>query len=229
MTANRAEGGAHEAPGSDADVSDARRDRAPEVGRDADPTADGTGTDGHSHHDSGDLVWEVERSELLQETRIFDVTRQWARAADGAVEDFFVLRAPDWVQIVPLLPDGRFVMVEQFRHGTRRMTIEFPAGIVEDGESPIECALRELEEETGYVAGSAEVVGRVDPNAAIQDNELFIVVLRDCEPGGELDQDLRERIRPRIVDPGEVDELIELGRFRDAYGIIAWDFYRRHL
>lgn len=179
--------------------------------------------------EADELAWEIERSELLQETRIFDLTRQWARASDGAVEDFLVLCAPDWVQIVPLLPDGRFVMVEQFRHGTRRTTIEFPAGIVEEDETPIECALRELEEETGYTAASAEVVGRVDPNAALQDNELFIVVLRDCVRRGEPNQDRRERIRTRIVDTGEVDALIERGEFRDAYGIIAWDFYRRHV
>ncbi|MFW5950811.1 MAG: NUDIX hydrolase [Gemmatimonadota bacterium] len=175
------------------------------------------------------LGWSIQRSEVVEETRLFVLTRQWARAADGAVHDFLVLAMPDWVQIVALLSDGRFVMVEQFRHGTRRVTLEFPAGIVESGETPLQCAVRELEEETGYVAGAGEVVGRVDPNAALQDNELFIVVLRDCEPTGEVRQDPRERIRTRIVDPDELDGLIERGEFRDAYGIIAWDFYRRHL
>lgn len=185
--------------------------------------------DAGMHDPPGGLIWTRERSESLQETRIFELVREWARAPDGAVQDFYVLDMPDWVQIVPLLPDGRFLMVEQFRHGTRRVTLEFPAGIVEPGETPVECAVRELEEETGYLAGSAEVVGRVDPNAAIQTNELFIVVLRDCRPAGERDPDPRERIRPRIVDPDDVDGLIERGEFRDAYGIIAWDFYRRHL
>jgi 8-oxo-dGTP pyrophosphatase MutT (NUDIX family) len=174
-----------------------------------------------------EIRWTLERVETVHETRIFDVTRHWTRAHDGEEADFYILSAPDWVQAVPLLPDGRFVMVEQFRHGTQRITIEFPAGIVEEGESPIDCAIRELEEETGYVAGSAELVGRVDPNAALQDNELFIIVLRDCEPTGHKDEDPRERIRTRIVDPDEVDGLLERGEFRDAYGIIAWDFYRR--
>jgi ADP-ribose pyrophosphatase len=194
-------------------------------------TGNDTGS-GRSHGtapDSGGLVWAPERSERLLETRIFGLVREWARAPDGAVEDFYVLSMPDWVQVVPLRPDGRFVMVEQFRHGTRRVTIEFPAGIVEPGETPAECAVRELEEETGFVAGSTEVVGRLDPNAAIQDNELFVVVAHDCEPGGTIDPDPRERIRPRIVDPDDVDGMIERGEFRDAYGIIAWDFYRRHL
>ncbi len=174
-----------------------------------------------------ELKWTLERAETVHETRIFHVIRHWARAHDGELADFYVLSMPDWVQAVSLLPDGRFVMVEQFRHGTERLTIEFPAGIVEPGESAIECARRELEEETGYVAGSAEVVGQVDPNAALQDNELFIVVLRDCQPTGQKDEDPRERIRTRIVDPGELDGLLERGEFRDAYGIIAWDFYRR--
>jgi ADP-ribose pyrophosphatase len=186
------------------------------------------GAVGEDEPDSLDeLKWTLERVETVHETRIFDVARHWTRAHDGELADFFILSVPDWVQVVPLLPDGRFVMVEQFRHGTRRLTIEFPAGIVEEGESPVDCARRELEEETGYVAGFAEVVGRVDPNAALQDNELFIVVLKDCEPTGRKDEDPRERIRTRIVDPEEVDGLLERGEFRDAYGIIAWDFYRR--
>lgn len=208
-------------------------DRESEVGPESGPDQDLEPTrelePGDAVGPREDLIWHHERTETVHETRIFDVTRQWSRSPDGDVSDFYVLALPDWVQVVPLLPDGRFVMVEQFRHGTRRVTIEFPAGIVEPGETPVECALRELEEETGYRAGSAELVGRVDPNAAIQDNELFIVVLLDCEPDGEVDLDDRECIQPRIVDPDEVDELIECGRFRDAYGIIAWDFYRRRV
>jgi ADP-ribose pyrophosphatase len=183
-----------------------------------------TGGDGDA------LAWTRERLEPIGEYRIFRLNREWARPPGGGEPwDFYVLDAPDWVQIVPLLPDGRFVMVEQFRHGTRRVTLEFPAGIVEPGETPEECAVRELEEETGYVPGSAEVVGRVDPNAAIQNNELFIAVLTGCRPDGVVDQDSREVIRTRLVDPDAVDDLIARGEFRDAYGIIAWDFYRRHL
>lgn len=180
------------------------------------------------HRDA--LVWPRERSEPVGDFRHFRVHRDWNRSpADAELRDFYVLDMPDWVQVVPLTPDGRFVMVEQFRHGTRRVTIEFPAGLVEPGETPLECGRRELEEETGYVGESAEVVGDVDPNAALQNNLLHIVVIRGCRPAGRMDQDPGEHIAPRIVDPADVDGMIERGEFRDAYGIIAWDFYRRHV
>lgn len=143
--------------------------------------------------------------------------------------DFYVLDMPDWVQVVPLTPAGRFVMVEQFRPGTRSVTIEFPAGLVEPGESPADCAVRELEEETGYRGEVSRVIGAVDPNPALQNNRLHIILVRDCRPTGTVDQDDRELVRSREVDPGEVDRLIDEGRFRDAYGIVAWDFYRRYL
>ena len=176
------------------------------------------------------LVWPRERSEPAGDFRHFRVRRDWSRSPeDQELRDFYVLDMPDWVQVVALTPEGDFVMVEQFRHGTRRVTIEFPAGIVDPGESPLECAVRELEEETGYVGGEAEVVGDVDPNAALQNNRLHIVVIRGCRPGGQRNQDPREWIRPRVVGPDEVDRLMEEGAFRDAYGIIAWDFYRRHV
>lgn len=160
--------------------------------------------------------------------RHFRVRRDWARSpADGKVLDFYVLDMPDWVQVIALTPAGRFVMVEQYRHGTRTVTREFPAGLVEDGETPVECAVRELEEETGRRGRSAKVIGEVHPNAALQDNRLHIVLVIDCRPVGNEDQDPGEYIRAREADPGEVDAMIDDGRFADAYGIVAWDFYRR--
>lgn len=180
--------------------------------------------------DRGSLEWARERSEAVGDFRHFRVHRDWSRSpADARVLDFYVLDMPDWVQVVPLTPDGRFVMVEQFRHGTRRVTTEFPAGLVEPGETPAECAARELEEETGYVGESVDVVGDVDPNAALQNNRLHIVVIRGCRATGQRDEDPREHVRPTVVDPDDVDGMIERGEFRDAYGITALDFYRRHV
>lgn len=177
---------------------------------------------------SDPLVWPRERSEPAGEFRHFRVRRDWNRSPDdGAVRDFYVLEMPDWVQVIALTPAGQFVMVEQFRPGSRTVTTEFPAGLVEEGETAEECAARELEEETGHRGDRIEVIGEVLPNAALQNNRLFIVLINDCLPTGARDEDPGELIRPLEADPGEIDAMIADGRFRDAYGIVAWDFYRR--
>ena len=179
---------------------------------------------------SDDLRWPRERSEEVGDFRHFRVRRDWNRSPEsGEVLDFYVLEMPDWVQVVPLTPEGRFVMVEQFRPGTRQVTIEFPAGLVEPGESPADCAVRELEEETGYRGEPSEEIGVFDPNPALQNNRLHIILVRDCRLTGQVQQDPRECVRAREVDPGDVNQLMEDGLFRDAYGIVAWDSYRRYL
>ncbi|HUG40531.1 MAG TPA: NUDIX hydrolase [Longimicrobiales bacterium] len=179
--------------------------------------------------DAGDdLVWPRERSEQVGDFRHFRVRRDWNRSPDdGELRDFFVLQMPDWVQVIALTPAGEFVMVQQFRPGTRSVTTEFVAGLVEEGESPVETAVRELEEETGHGGGRAEVIGRVFPNAALQDNRLHIVLVNDCRPTGQRNEDPGESIRPILRDPAEIDRMIADGAFQDAYGIVAWGFYRR--
>jgi ADP-ribose pyrophosphatase len=175
-----------------------------------------------------DLVWPRERSEQVGDFRHFRVRRDWNRSPeDGEVRDFYVLEMPDWVQVIALTPAGEFVMVEQFRPGNRAVTTEFVAGLVDEGESPVETAQRELEEETGHCGAQATVIGEVFPNAALQNNRLFIVLVNDCRPTGRRNEDPGEYIRPTTRNPGEIDAMIADGRFLDAYGIVAWDFYRR--
>lgn len=180
--------------------------------------------------DAGDdLHWSRVRSEQVGDFRHFRVRRDWNRSPeDGEVRDFYVLEMPDWVQVIALTPTGEFVMVQQFRPGNRAVTTEFVAGLVEQGESPVETALRELEEETGHCGGRAEVIGEVFPNAALQNNRLHIVLVHDCRPDGQRDEDPGEFIRPILRAPADIDRMIADGSFGDAYGIVAWDFYRRH-
>ena len=178
--------------------------------------------------DDGDLVWPRERSEEVGDFRHFRVRRDWNRSPrTDEVRDFYILDMPDWVQVIALTPSGDLVMVEQFRPGNRAVTIEFVAGLVEDGEAPDTTALRELQEETGHCGAEATVIGEVFPNAALQNNRLYIVLVSDCRPDGERDQDPGEHIRPSTRSPEEIDAMIADGRFTDAYGIVAWDFYRR--
>lgn len=176
-----------------------------------------------------DLVWPREGSEEVGDFRHFRVRQEWYRSPrHGRVHDFFVLDMPDWVQVVARTTAGSLVLVQQFRPGTRRVTMEFPAGLVEDGEAVTAAASRELAEETGYRGGEPKLIGEFDPNGALQNNRLSMVLIDGCRRTGRRDQDPGEAIRVREADAGDVDAMIEAGQLRDAYALVAWDCYRRH-
>lgn len=176
----------------------------------------------------GELRWSVQRSEAAGDFRHFRVRRDWCRSPrDGDVHDFYVLEMPDWVQVVAVTTEGRLVLVEQFRPGTGQVTLEFPAGLIDRGEDPVAAAVRELAEEAGYRGGEAAVIGELSPNPALQNNRLYVVLIDGCQPEGERDPDPAEVIDVREATEEEVLDLIEAERFDTAYGIIAWQYYRR--
>ena len=69
------------------------------------------------------------------------------------VPEWFVLEFPEWINIIAITKDGDFVMEDQYRHALGETHYELPAGVVDEGETPLEAAKRELTEETGYGGG----------------------------------------------------------------------------
>jgi ADP-ribose pyrophosphatase len=174
--------------------------------------------------------WERIESEELADYEVFTVLRHTARSPrTGDVHRFHVLAVPSCVIAIPLTDDGRVVLVEQFRHAIQSTSLEFPAGVVEDGEDAVSAAQRELEEETGYCAGSAELLGEFDPDPAIQSNAVRVVLARSCESVGERDLDDGEDVQVRVVDVADVSRLIDEGSIRSAPAISAWTLFLRSL
>jgi ADP-ribose pyrophosphatase len=174
--------------------------------------------------------WDELEWEQVADYDVFKVSRHVARSPrTGEARPFHVLDVPSCVIAIPLTQDRRVVLVEQYRQAIRRVSLEFPAGVVEDGEPPLDAALRELEEETGFCAGSAAVLGTFDPDPAIQSNTVSVVVAEACEPSGQRNQDRGEDVEVRIVAVAEVAELIERGEIRSAPSITAWSLFQRWL
>mgnify|MGYP001824653447 CR=1 FL=1 len=176
--------------------------------------------------------WKETEERTLVKTRVFELTeRRGVNPRTGEEVPVWVLDAADWVNVIPLDSEGRVIIVRQYRHGTRSVTVEVPGGVVERGEEPEAGARRELLEETGYEAGSMELLGVVHPNPAIQTNATYTYLAEGCRKVADLDLDQAEDIDVDAVELSEVERMIRAGEITHSLVVAAfyWLDQRRGL
>jgi ADP-ribose pyrophosphatase len=170
--------------------------------------------------------WKVTRSEPVADCRVFRVRKDTSISPKtGKSHEMFVIESDDFVNIVPLTAQNEVILVEQFRHGSKEISLETPGGLIDKaGESPIECARRELLEETGYEAESCEIIGEIRPNAAIMNNKMFYVLAKNCRKVSEPRFDFAEDIEVKLVPLAEIPELIRQKRITHSLVVAAFYF-----
>jgi ADP-ribose diphosphatase len=149
--------------------------------------------------------------------------------SNGNLLDATVLEFHSWANVVALTKTGEVVLVKQYRHGVCESLLEFPGGVVEDEEDPMEGARRELLEETGYSASHFIQVGQIYPNPALQTNTLHCFLALDAEKVGEQSLDAGEDIEVHLVPLDELVEMAKHGEFRHGLMTAVLFFTLAHL
>jgi ADP-ribose pyrophosphatase len=171
----------------------------------------------------------VREPELLLSTPRFDVVRQWHETPDGTFHARETVRHPGAVTIIPLLDDGRIVLIRNLRPAVGRTLIELPAGTLARGEDPRAAAERELQEETGYRAGTIEPVCQffMSPGILHERMHLFLATQLVAGPT-RLDEG--EQIEPLLVSCDAALAMTREGRIEDAktlVGLLWWERFGR--
>lgn len=182
------------------------------------------------------LLWDATSRARTFDTVIFSLNSVHRKSRDGREGDFVELDSRDGVNVIPYFigTDGvaRFVMERQFRHGSESITLEFPAGLIEKGESPEFAASRELLEETGIRAGSLKHLGAISQNAAYMNNTIHFFLAEALE--------LEVALKDRKLDAFEQIDVIAIpvdtvlsklgsGEYDNAIAVLGGYFFEREM
>ena len=172
-------------------------------------------TDDHAHLEEALL-----RSQQVYSGHFLDVRRDDVKLPDGRTAQREYIVHPGAVMVVPLLDDGRLVVEHQWRYPMARAMLEFPAGKIDAGEPPWQCAMRELAEETGYRATEWARAG-VLHNAIAYSTEGIEVWFARGLTLGERSLDIGEFVDVSSASADELDALARDGKLTDAKTLIG--------
>ena len=166
------------------------------------------------------MPYELLHSETLLKGRAFVIRRDEVRLPDGRTAKLDIVEHHGSVVIIPVDADGNLLFVRQYRHAAGLDLLELPAGTLEPGEDPAECAAREVREETGMAAGRLEELGRFYLAPGYSTEFMVVYLARDLRHD-PLQADADEFLQVEAVPLAEALRLAQSGEMPDAKSLAA--------
>ena len=180
---------------------------------------------------NSELVEEVVSQNQVWSGSIFNVDRMQVKLPEGQLATRDVIRHPGAVAIIAITEDNKICLVRQYRAAIGRVTIELPAGKLDPGEDPLDCAHRELKEETGVVADKMAYLTTIATTPGFTDEMIHIYMatgLTFDQPSPDED----EYVAVELVDSDDLIDAVLDGQIEDAktvVGSLIWDAISRRL
>lgn len=155
-------------------------------------------------------AWETLSTEYLYKNSFGNLRKEQCRLPNGIIIDnFYVNEYSDWVNAVVLTESMQLVLVKQYRHGTRGIYLEIPAGKLEENETSEQGILREVLEETGFTSNKNPILlGEHMVNPVIQNNKISTYLITDAFKTKDQQLDDTEEIDVKLIGFEEFDDLI---------------------
>ncbi len=170
------------------------------------------------------MAWTVERSRyIVRDPPWLSIREEACRTESGhAIDPFYVLEYPDWVNVVALTDSDELVLVRQYRHGVKQSVLEIPSGAVDTAdERPEATARRELFEETGFKAKRWQLVGELSANPATHANTTFCYLATGAERFAEPQLDAGEELVSMLLPMAEAVERARHGELLQSLHVAS--------
>lgn len=157
------------------------------------------------------MEWEILSSEYLTQHPPFFVTRKdVCRREDGTlIPAYYVVELPPSVLVFALVENEKVLMIKQYRHPVREISIELPGGFIDEGETPLEAVKREMLEETGYVFSEYEYLGKIAANPGVLNNYTHMFLARNVLQKKEQQLEKSEEIVMEFYSISELSGLLK--------------------
>jgi 8-oxo-dGTP pyrophosphatase MutT (NUDIX family) len=174
--------------------------------------------------------WKIRSSTYPLQTKWLQVRQDTCELPNGdVIDDYFVIERVDVAGIVALTPENGVVMNTQYKHGIQEFIREVPAGMIDAGETPLQAAQRELEEETGYTATEWVPLLTMVASPTGETNRYHVFLARNCVPNGKKVDFPREEIYNDVVPFNEIESRIQSGDITSMWTVVALDRARTYL
>ena len=164
------------------------------------------------------------KSEMIYEGKVFGVRSDQVAEPNGVKATRVVITHPGSVVVLPILKDGRIVMIEQYRHATRQYLWELVAGRIDQGETVKQAAARELKEETGYTAKRFTEFLDMWPTPGFLEERMHILLAQGLTEG-QASPEEDEKIISRAYSVKQLRQMMKNGKLRDGKSIAGILYY----